>query len=175
LLLPYPAEKPPHPLLNNPATYIRAGLLNRAQELIDRRRDPVPGSWIEIGRGDLLLLRGQHEQAIKHLKHGLELQYAFGGPIYLWGCESLADALGHVGRQVEAVEALETCRQDAASRLNEAWATFGNFKMSMDLHLADLYRQVGRIANAQTIEQRVRQRLALADPDYFLLQRLNNR
>jgi hypothetical protein len=45
----------------------------------------------------------------------------------------------------------------------------------LDLHLADLYRQVGNLRAAETTEAQVRARLALADDDYPLLLELNKR
>jgi hypothetical protein len=44
--------------------------------------------------------------------------------------------------------------------------------MSLELPLANRYRDIGRTAEVVDIEQRLRQQLALADPDFPLVQEL---
>ena len=156
-------------------TYVMAGLQETA-----RRRAAEPGGQPlgvglnAIARGQLLLLGGQPEAAVRTLRNGVDAVAPFNPPDYYIACESLGDVLWQLGRRQEAITTLETCSRPTVSTIMPE-APRDIVKMPMDLRLADFYRQVARTSDAVEIERRLRARLALADPDFPLVQKLRDR
>jgi hypothetical protein len=86
-------------------------------------------------------------------------------------CESLATAWTLLGGQSDAIKTLESCI-DNPRQFPSPIAPLGFWKLRLSAHLAKLYRQTGRVAEAEAIEARVRRLLAMADRDFPLLQEL---
>jgi hypothetical protein len=128
----------------------------------------------DIARGQLQVRDGQHQVAVMTLTRGLETIQSANRPEYYSGCESLGEALAHLGRHQDAIAALETCSSNNAKTI-DAWAPLGSFRQSLSLRLADFYRQSARTAEARAVEARVAMELAVADPDLPLVQELRNR
>jgi tetratricopeptide (TPR) repeat protein len=98
-------------------------------------------------------------------------------PLYFLGAESLA--LAHVKRG-DLDSALNVLEAAAANRtrVNFVIAMAGApFWMQDEMDLARLYRRLGRVQDAEKIENELRKLLAYADPDFPLpveLKRLQN-
>lgn len=158
------------------AMLVRAGLVDKAREVL--RTVPAEGldqqAFQALGRGDVLLIDNQPAQAIPLLKKGVAALKASTRLDYYIGCESLATALKRVNRVSEGLEALEECRHERPRYSSILFITPA-FWMHLQLRLADDYREAGRVAEAQKIEEVLRKLLAYADADHPILVRLNAR
>jgi hypothetical protein len=154
----------------NSTQYVRAGLLDQA-----RRRISGPGNRVikELAFGGVMLAEGHPEAAIPHLSQWSELTEATDLHDADLACDSLAAAWTQLGRPQEAVRVLEDC---ITNYRQFPWAhtTLGFWKLRLSVHLAKLYRQIGRVGDAETIETRIRRLLGLADRDFPLVQQLGN-
>jgi hypothetical protein len=147
---------------------VRAGLFDRAwqRDLGQRRED-----YQKLALGELILAEGYPEAAIPHLEKWSELTQASDLQDADIACESLATAWTLLGGQSDAIKTLESCI-DNPRQFPSPIAPLGFWKLRLSAHLAKLYRQTGRVAEAEAIEARVRRLLAMADRDFPLLQEL---
>jgi hypothetical protein len=153
----------------NSTLYARSGLLDQA-----RQRTAGPGNRIlkELALGELILADGHPEAAIPHLEKWSELTQASDLQDADIACDSLATAWTLLGSQSDAIKTLESCLNPR--QFPSPIAPLGFWKLRLSAHLAKLYRQSGRVAEAQAIEARVRGLLAVGRQGFPLLQELNN-
>jgi tetratricopeptide (TPR) repeat protein len=146
----------------------RVGLLPRAARLLNKIGTPQsisdPG-FLQIPRGELDLARGEVDSGIAELEEGIRRVGVMGNWVFL-GSESLAAALKEKGDLAQAVQVLE---RTSEKRSSAAFEGAGAFWLRDQFQLARLYRDVGRVKDAQKIEGELRSLLALADPDHPML------
>ncbi|HEY3205079.1 MAG TPA: hypothetical protein VGL03_15625, partial [Thermoanaerobaculia bacterium] len=146
----------------------RVGLLPRAARLLNKIGTPQsisdPG-FLQIPRGELDLARGEVDSGIAELEEGIRRVGVMGNWVFL-GSESLAAALKEKGDLAQAVQVLE---RTSEKRSSAAFEGAGAFWLRDQFQLARLYREVGRVKDAQKIEGELRSLLALADPDHPML------
>jgi tetratricopeptide (TPR) repeat protein len=155
--------------------FVRAGLFDDARRVVRLRLpDPLNRAWNEIAQGNFDIIDQRPNEAIAHLQAGLRTLQYLDDREYDRGCESMATALTMLGRHDDAIETLERCVRNRGRAANPA-QSYRADGMHMALRLADEYRAAGRVLDAIPIEQRLRQLLAYADPDFPLAVRLRNR
>lgn len=130
----------------------------------------LPSVWADVTRGELALARGQTAEAIRLLEAGVRGLQPWPTAYFFLGSESLAQAWEQRGNTSKAVEVLE-----AAARLKWpaiVWPSAPFIWMKNQVHLAQLYRQLGREQDASEIEAELRRLLAPADPDHPVFRQL---
>ena len=146
---------------------IAPGTPDARREAIERRRD--------ILRGVLALSRGNRLEGMKMLENALSLS----GPlvpatsVYFMGSESLAKAWKEQGNSGKAVQVLNAALQKQSRLLLEQSLLTGPLWLRLQAQLVQLYREMGQDEDAGKIEDELRKRLALADPDHPILRQLD--
>lgn len=144
----------------------RAGLLPEADRLLSQFEECCADEpSLPIFRGEVALARGHLDEAISHLEEGVSF-YPEHLPFFFVrfvGSESLANALAKKGDRTRAIRFLE--RASAMRRL-AAFEEAGQYWLRMRWQLSQLYRESGRVNEAQTVEAELRRLLALADSDH---------
>jgi DNA-binding winged helix-turn-helix (wHTH) protein/tetratricopeptide (TPR) repeat protein len=151
---------------------MRLGMLPEAERMYQklriayRTRSGPPR--VVVVEGQLALARGETAKGIVLLERALP-QYE-GSSATSLGYGALADAYRKQGKRSDAVRVLE--RESGVYGVgNHAEA----FRLRLRLQLADLYRELGRISDAQRIEGGLRKELAFADSDHPILLALARR
>jgi tetratricopeptide (TPR) repeat protein len=152
--------------------HARAGLVAEARAILDS----LPPDDALVGtirfplrlaaRAELALAERRTQDAIPLLQEALSVL----GPLdamYFEASESLARAWEQAGSIPNALRVLE---EASAQKARAVWG--GARWMDVQLHLARLYRELGREADAQGIEAELRRLLVYADPDFWLLRQL---
>jgi tetratricopeptide (TPR) repeat protein len=151
--------------------FVNAGLISQARARLRMDLGSADNAINDIGRGAVELATGSPEKAATILRTALA-RAPFFGKSYQDTCMLLTNALFRVGRRTEAISELEKC----AMVLPRFGGNFyANAWMKNLLRLADEYRIVGRVVDAERIEQRLRKLLVYADADNPLVVRLNGR
>lgn len=155
---------------------VREGMLRQADALAQKYSEWRP-QFRNVAMGELLLAQGKTLNGTRLLRAGLDEQRDHAYPTYFLGADSLARAYERQGNFSVALEVLKNASADRAR-------VYGPFKMSGatlwmqdQADLARLYRRVGRVNDAENIEDELRKLLTYADPDYPMLvelQRLQN-
>ena len=144
--------------------WIEAGLLGKAREAI--AINPV-STYV----GQLALAEGRYDEAIAHLRERLGVEVGFGSPGIYRVRRKLAEALSAAGRADEAVAILE----DMSRAMAIAGPPNGYEWLRARERLASLYRQTGRVSDAEAVEAELLQLLAVADDDHPIKRRLEHR
>lgn len=147
----------------------RAGLLSEAESYISNPAVKDEGQ-LKVCRGEIALARGHTAQAIPLLEQGIKAaESSVDWGFFYAGWESLAVAYQQQGDLFGAVRALE----DGSHEIE--YGSFGRpFWLRMKARLAQLYRKVNRLDDAQRIEAELLRLLAYADPDHPILSQLRN-
>ena len=116
-------------------------------------------------RGELARLEGRLGEAIPLLEEGLA-EIRNNGPFYL-GSDSLALAWLAQGEPSRAARVLDEAAQPVPPSLGA-----GAFWLRLELRRPQVYRQLGRVAEAEQIEAGLRTLLTHADPDHVILREL---
>ena len=115
--------------------------------------------------GEIALAEGNLDEAIRRFEAAARLRdKRFDPKGSLLGAGSFAAALKRKGQIQRAIEVLEQWQGEF-----RPFVTPGPFWQRNRLDLARLYRSVGRVAEARTIEAELLKRLALADDDHPIL------
>ena len=149
--------------------YVRAGLFSDAETAISR--DLSRQGYAETARGELAMRRGQTRRAIDQLQRGIDLARAHGYAERYLAAESLANIFVRTGRSQDAIRTLESAVRDAP-RFSMNGLTGGFWLRTLE-RLARLYRAVGRAAEADALDRRLRDVLAIADADHPLVRYLD--
>ena len=141
----------------------RAGGPDEAREALEAGKTGA-GSLTTV-RGELARLEGRLGEAIPLLEEGLAELPVFDIRFYL-ASDSLALAWLAQDEPSRAARVLDEAAQ-AFPRTGVA-----SFWLPLELRRAQVYRQLGRVEEAEQIEARLRKLLAHADPDHVILREL---
>jgi tetratricopeptide (TPR) repeat protein len=148
------------PSLTTSILHARAGLFKEAARLISQPRgtSPLP---LFILRGELALARGRRGEALALLGNNVEQvgTLDWGRSAFLLGSESLAAMLRSNGDLPGAIRVLERTSSRRISSSEFLWSR-NRFQ------LARLYREIGRVRDAEGIEDELLSVLAMADSDH---------
>jgi tetratricopeptide (TPR) repeat protein len=148
---------------------IRAGLLAEAKKILSNNDSKDEGFGI-VSQGELALAQGQTTQAITLLQKGIQSLRSGGGGVNLnGGWESLAAAYERQGDLSNTLQVLEEASQD-----NQISVPLGITAMRNKVRLAHLYRDLGRVEDAQKIEAELSYQLTYADADHSILRQLKH-
>ena len=123
-------------------------------------------------RGELARLEGRLGEAIPLLEQGLgelQLNNLNGWTLSYLASDSLALAWLAQGEPSQAARVLDEAAQALPARRT---ALYGFSWLTVELRRAQVYRQLGRVAEAEQIESGLRTLLAHADPDHVILREL---
>lgn len=152
--------------------FVKAGLVDQARASVAIHSGGVDEILDNIGRGAFELTFGNPDRGVRLMRASLSGSKGHFAAEYQNACELFAKELVRLNRRSEAISELERC-VTAMPRF------FGNFNtafwMKNQLRLADEYRAVGRIDDAEPVEERLRRLLVFADADNPLVVRLNAR
>ena len=160
---------PPSPV--NLFWLARAGAPDEAREALEAWKTGRDLSFgqrageLKTVRGELARLEGRLGEAIPLLEEGLA-EIRNDGLFYL-GSDSLALAWLAQGEPSRAARVLDEAAQAVPPNLGA-----GSFWLTLELRRAQVYRQLGRVEEAEQIEARLRTLLAHADPDHVILRKL---
>jgi tetratricopeptide (TPR) repeat protein len=148
------------PSLTTAILLARAGFFKEAARLISQPRGTEP-LRLSILRGELALERGRRGEALALLENNLEQVETLdtGRSAFLLGSESLAAILRSNGDLPGAIRVLERTSSRRISISEFLWAR-NRFQ------LARLYREIGRVGDAERIEDELLNILATADSDH---------
>lgn len=132
----------------------------------------------EITDGELALARGQTQDGISLLERGLSASVPWTMASIL-GSESLARAYEKQGRLDQALRVLQRVSTEKSRSLTHPQeggpGSFASLWMTSELQLADLYRKMGRLSDAEKVEDELRKMLVYADADHPILLALQKR
>ena len=160
-----------------PMFMARAVLLREAREVISdlqKRWDhdnwgPGMRGYLLTIRGDLALAQGERARAIPLLQEGIEKIHHTATITFFLGSMDLANAWEQQGDSAQAIRVLEQSSQEK----NAACFAGAQFVWQQaQFQLAQLYRKVGREADARRSEDELRKLLAYADPDHPIVLQL---
>lgn len=176
----YLADNPGDPVL---IFMVRAGMWSDVERAMQRARQewgPLDASGIEITEGELALAKGDDEHGISLLEDGLGSRGSVPrpSPTFFLASDSLAGAYEKQGRLDQALRVLQRASSEKSRTLTDPHWGPGNVVamwMTSELHLADLYRKMGRVSDAEKIEGELSRLLIYADPDHPILRALQSR
>ena len=168
-----------------PSSHRAAILLARTGQLAEAERaiaDPaavsrayapfLPFLWDDLARGEMALARSRTAEAIRLLQPTLNHLRTWPTAYFFLAADSLAQAWEQQGKPLKAIEVLEVASREKSPAI--FWEAAPFFWMKTQLRLAQLYRKVGRGEEARGIEAEMRKLLALADPDFPILRKLQH-
>ena len=152
-----------------PAAYVpfllaRAGAPDEAREALEAWNTGARAGELKMVRGELARLEGRLGEAIPLLEEGLPKQPV--GIHFYMALDSLALAWLALDEPSRAARVLEEYAQ-AVPLIGD-----GPFWLEVELRRAQVYRQLGRVEEAEQIEAGLRTLLAHADPDHVILREL---
>jgi tetratricopeptide (TPR) repeat protein len=153
----------------------RCGLWTRLEGVVRKNRQEDLS--LEIAIGEHALARGQTKEGIALLEKATDaLRMMPTGAFYL-GSESLAHAYQKQGNFPAALRVLKQA-SNSKSRAYDCvnnGPMLGAWWMRTELQLAELYRGMGRINDAEDVETELRKMLIYADADHPILRELQKR
>ena len=158
---------PPHP--RSPALFqlARVGAPDEAREALEAWKTGAPAGELKMVRGELARLEGRLGEAIPLLEEGLAEIRGNRHLLYL-GSDSLALAWLARDEPSRAARVLD----EAAQASPVPSLAVGFSWLTVELRRAQVYRQLGRVEEAEQIEAGLRTLLAHADPDHVILREL---
>ena len=149
----------------------RAGAPDEAREALEGWQAPSRlsrgqrAALVRTVRGELARLEGRLGEAIPLLEEGLaEIR---NNVLFYLGSDSLALAWLAEDEPSRAARVLDEAAQPVPPNL-----AAGAFWLTLKLRRAQVYRQLGRVEEAEQIEADLRKLLAHADPDHVILRAL---
>ncbi|HKW63213.1 MAG TPA: winged helix-turn-helix domain-containing protein [Candidatus Acidoferrum sp.] len=147
----------------------RFGLRDRVEAAIRKtQRNPS----IEVVRGELAIASGQTRKGIALLEKGLEEMHTLRVGAFYLGSEALAQAYEKQGNFEAALRVLQRAADPEAKDCPCVALTTGHWWLRNELQLADLYRKMGRVPEAEKVEDELRKMLIYADADHPILREL---
>ena len=129
-----------------------------------------------IIRGQLALARGDIAAGISLLEQSLKATRAWPMDAFFMGSESLAQVYRKQGKLDEAHRILLQASEERARTYDLSTLKMtGALWMRTELQLADLYREMGRVPEAEKVESELRKLLIYADADFPILRELQKR
>jgi DNA-binding winged helix-turn-helix (wHTH) protein/tetratricopeptide (TPR) repeat protein len=150
----------------------RFGLRDKVEAAI-RKTQPNPG--IEVVRGELAIAQGQTRRGVALLEKGLEAIHPFRIGAFYLGSETLAQAYEKQGNLDAALRVLQKAADAKGKDCPGIGLTAGHWWLRNELQLADLYRTMGRILEAEQVENQLRKMLIYADADHPIVLALKKR
>jgi tetratricopeptide (TPR) repeat protein len=154
---------------------IRFGMLREAEGL--RRKmaaaldnPTVPGANLLTVDGQLALARGDTAKGVALLEQAQALPMYEGGTVAWIGYEALATAYRKEGHLTDAARVLQR-----AGDIPVNWNLSPVFILRVRLQLADIFRELGRVGEAEHVEVDLRKRLMFADGDHPIVKALARR
>jgi tetratricopeptide (TPR) repeat protein len=138
--------------------YVESGRLEDLREVLRKLEEREGQTGVYWTRGVIELANGNVSRSIDDLQRAQEANEPGG----YRGADQLATALERAGRIEEAVQTLQKCQTKLASQPDSDAVWWNN--LGGRWHLARLYRQTGRFAEAEAEENSLRAQLKLADP-----------
>ena len=151
---------------------IRAGYLNDAERRafgLQRGGYSVSGA----AYGELALARGNTARGITLLEEEVAKSQSQRHPTSYLAAESLARAYQKQGNLEAAARVLKRMSEERAKLYPPTGVMYSVYWMRTQLQLAQIYREMGRNQDAQTVEAELRKLLAYADPNHPILVELN--
>ena len=143
----------------------RAGAPDEAREALEGWKTGTRAGELKTVRGELARLEGRLGEAIPLLEEGLA-ELATHHPLLYLGSDSLALAWLAQGEPSRAARVLDEAAQ-AVPLIG-----VGSLWLTLELRRAQVYRQLGRVVEAEQIEAGLRTLLAHADPDHVIVREL---
>jgi eukaryotic-like serine/threonine-protein kinase len=153
------------------------GMTSVAEEVIGERGKNWEEKFdLDHNLGELALAKGKTAEAIPLLEASLPSYRSAQGVVTMFfvGSESLARAYAEKGDMSKAIQVLETASQERRG-LDKRYATIIYPWLRTQFALAQMYRRVGRIEDARTVEVDLLKLLAHADADHPILRELQKR
>lgn len=138
--------------------YVESGRLEDLRGVLRKLKKREGQGGVYWVHGVIELAKGNIASSIDDLRRAQEANEPGG----YRGADQLATALEHAGRIEEAVQTLRKCQTKLASQPDSDAVWWNN--LGGRWHLARLYRQTGRFAEAEAEENSLRVQLKLADP-----------
>lgn len=136
----------------------------------DQKEKIVNEAGGRTNEGELALAKGSLARGIGILERNLQYRPAATSTALAY--ESLADAYRKQHRLADALRAL----QQAPDKISAGPTFFSrSYYLRVRLKLADVYREMGRISDAEKVEAELRKQLVIADPDHPILLALQQR
>ena len=165
----------------DPADIVARGLLRplrvvRAGLPLDRFDFSPDTPHRQLALGELAFRRGDLAEAVERFEQGLEgLGESFHALDFFVASESLASALQGVGNEPRVLRVLEVAARRAPLRTVNLTGfltgAFGRFRVQA--RLASEYRKLGRVDEAEAIENEVLRMLKYADADHPIVRQIN--
>ena len=146
----------------------RVGSIYFDAEMIDEARALVAQAPLDLYVGQLALVQGRLDEAVRALGRVLRGSQGAGDPGPLRAARKLADALVRQGRTDEATGALEAIHRVPTT----AGAASGYEWLKVRDLLARVYRNAGRVTDAERVEAELRSLLAVADATHPIKRRI---
>jgi DNA-binding winged helix-turn-helix (wHTH) protein/tetratricopeptide (TPR) repeat protein len=154
---------------------VRLGLWNHVEPIIRKTPAHSPGS--EIVRGERALALGKTKTGTALLEKGIEAMHSMALPAFYLGSETLAQTYEKQGNLEAALRVLRQA-SDAKVRTFNCLSNgpmSGAWWLRNELQLADLYHEMGRLSEAEAVENELRKMLVYADADHPILRELQKR
>jgi len=162
-----------HPDLVAPVNVMRLAALGRfrdAQIAIVNLKKSYPAQIVHLSRGYVELGKGNVTASLHDLREGDDFYKQQHFAAMCKTSDHLATALVRLGRTDEAIQVLVDAEADLANMGEGEFVDFWNLVARQ--HLARLYRDAGRIAEATAIEAELRSQLRLGQPEHIVLRAL---
>ena len=150
------------------------GMTSVAEEVIGEREGK---NWdkfdLDHNLGELALARGKTAEAIPLLERSLSSYRSTQGRVTMFfiGSESLARAYTQQGHTSKAIQVLEIASRERSGLYKQKHTIIYPW-LRIQFALAQMYRRVGRIEDARTVEVDLLKLLAHADADHPILREL---
>jgi len=152
---------------------VRSGLSEKVEKAIRTRPQNI--SIVQIVKGELAIAHGRTKEGVTLLEKGLDgVPTLHAGSFYL-GSETLARTYEQQGDYSAALRALQRAVAAKGKDCPHFGPVSGGWWLRNELQLADLYRKMGRILEAEQVENELRKMLIYADPDHPIVLALKKR
>ena len=141
--------------------YFDAGMIDEAQALVAQ-------APLDLYVGQLALVQGRLDEAVRTLGRVMRGSQGVGDPGPLRAARKLADALVQQGRTDEAAAALAAIPREPTT----AGAASGYEWLKVRDRLAVVYRDAGRVTDAEGVEAELLSLLAVADVTHPIKRRV---
>ena len=143
----------------------REGFFSQAEKVLSgpQMAEIQPVSRVQAARGELMFARGRRREGLREMSAAWQSLRPLRNDQSIMAAQFLSDALKESGNTFEAIQVLEQQLADKPDPTALAGIT------GCEGRLVGLYSDVGRDADAQAMELKIRQQLSAADADDPLL------